>query len=117
MKYIFFNSGWSMISTPYGVMNWRGPPGAMHRGCGSSLPSVSSRYCTSSFAHGWNGAILSISDGFTRNAPVIGIGFSERLPGPVFQYPFSPGGGPRFTRPSDQCGVGFDGGFARPPRC
>src|SRR5580698_9414695 len=33
------------------------------------------------------------------------------------QTPFSPGNGPRFTRPSGQCGVGLDGGRAlpRPP--
>src|SRR5262245_42664352 len=32
------------------------------------------------------------------------------------QTPLSPGGGPRLTRPSGQCGVGFDGGGGPPPR-
>src|SRR3954469_2688235 len=83
----------------------------MQRGCGASLPSVSNRYWTSAFAHGWNGAILSMSLGLTRNAPFILTSASDRLPTPVSQWPLPPAAGPKLTRPSGQCGVGAEGGL------
>src|SRR6185295_4681068 len=52
--------------------------------------------------------------GLTR-LTLFGLTDSCTMPGGI-QIPLSPGGGPRLTRPSGQCGVGFAGGGGAPPR-
>src|SRR5919198_1063516 len=110
----------STNSTPYGVMNSRGPPDALHRVCGSSRSKFAWRAACSARAQGWNGTASSVMlsgrwlVGFAR-LTLFGFIDSCTMPGGV-QMPFSPGGGPRFTRPSGQRGVGFEGGGGPPPR-
>src|SRR5260221_3516635 len=110
----------STKSTPYGVMNSRGPPEALHRVCGSSLSKFAWRAACSARAHGWKGTASSVMlsgrwlPGLAR---LTLFGLSDSCTIPIGAHnPVSPGGGPRLTRPSAKRGVGFDGGGGGPPR-
>src|SRR5215510_13798259 len=119
--YMRCSSGASTNSTPYGVMNSRGPPDALQRVWGSSLSKFAWREEWSARAQGWNGTASSVMlsgrwlVGLAR-LTLFGLTDSCTMPGGA-QIPVSPGGGPRLTRPSGQCGVGFAGGGVVAPRC
>src|SRR5579862_279431 len=99
----------------------RGPPEGLQRTCGSSFVRVAWRKLYRALAHGWNGTSATLRLvgwlvwGLSKPRPP---GFRAMVaPALPLHIPFSPGSGPRLTRPSGQCGVGRDGCLAlpRPP--
>src|SRR5262245_30872082 len=102
-------------------MNWRDPPDGLQRVCGSSLSKFAWRDAWSARDHDWNGTASSVMlsgrwlVGFV-GLTLFGLSDSWTMPAGVHR-PVSPGGGPRLTRPSGQCGVGFEGRGGSPRGC
>ena len=65
--YVRFISGTSTNSTPYGVMNSRGPPDALQRVCGSSRSKFACLYSYKARAQGWKGT--SVIFGLVESPP------------------------------------------------